>query len=354
MMEAVVYFVGVSFYCPDPSRQTSILRLISWGGVNDHYAPHYSQLLSHLKLPLSYSISHRMTINATPEKYDRRHACEQFISLLRMLQSQNRLPEKVKRPEGLMHSLLRYFRPLSLLLKHPVKADTPPVLARMRAHEVYSSIACLLFININILDYSAISSLSSDLQSSPSSVSVASTQNSKAPDSPLQSYLSWLSLTMEEMLSFNCKAQVLMRILWYNGGDGSSPGAELNSQKNWLVFRMLWVCKFLESSGEGLGKVWGVLFDIVVRTLRGKVGGEEKCAAEMEGERWDEDWEDELRRVVLGEVYAGRPMGVDGSESFDEDENETENEREEGDGDEQRGLFEALKKDAIDRQLRGR
>jgi hypothetical protein len=258
------------------------------------------------------------------DTYDRRHACEQFLSLLRTLvnQLQNSTDKHTaSKPDSettsLPHQFLRYFHPLSLLLKTVPKPDTPPIVTRMRSLEVYSSLACLLFINVALLDYPP---------APPSTPQPLSTTPPKDPpkpeDSPLPSYLKWLSETISEMLSFNCKAQVLMWIFWYNGGDGADPTNKRNSERNWLVFRMLWVVKRLEAAevgrrlqgkaGKGLvQRVWRILFGVVLGRIGGQATGQEKGAeGKEEGLGRDEALEDELRREILGDVFAGRPLGV--------------------------------------------
>ena len=75
----------------------------------------------------------------------------------------------------------------------------------------------------------------------------------------------------------------------------------------------------------------------------GGMGGEANEASAM-GMELDEEEEDELRREILGEVYAGKPAAVA------EEKTEKNLAVDKDDGKAERELFEALRRDALARQ----
>lgn len=78
--------------------------------------------------------------------------------------------------------------------------------------------------------------------------------------------------------------------------------------------------------GKGLvQKVWRILFEAVLGCIGRQTDGQKKGGNEIgEGLGWDEAFEDELRREILGDIYAGRPLVIGKDRPGEEREDKTE------------------------------
>jgi len=164
----------------------------------------------------------------------------------------------------------------------------------VRFIDEYSSLACLLYLNIALYDY-------------------------YVEGRNFDDYVGWLDEEIYRGGFGPDSPPSVSAVMWWFLGNGGYPLGEDNDdgERNWFVSRMLRVAKRLEWNQEGViwDKLRAILIGFILTQQDCGLGSDdadgvgksewfarERATLDRTGLMWDED---EMRKEILGELYMG-------------------------------------------------